>query len=54
MANLEKVDLAEQFAAFGEHWSPRLAGELDGQHVKLVKLLGKFVRHHHEDLGPGR
>ena len=45
----EKVNLAEKFALFGEHWSPKIAGELNGQHVKLVKLLGDFVWHHHED-----
>ena len=47
--NVEKVNLAEKFASFGEHWSPKVAGELNGQRVKLVKLLGDFVWHHHED-----
>lgn len=47
--NVEKVNLAEKFARFEDHWSPKLAGELNGQHVKLVKLLGDFVWHHHED-----
>lgn len=44
---IDKVNLAEKFALFREHWSPRIAGELNGQHVKLVKLLGEFVWHHH-------
>ena len=47
--NVEKVNLAEKFASFNERWSPKIAGELNGQHVKLVKLLGDFVWHHHED-----
>jgi len=43
-----KVSLAEAFAGFTEHWSPRIAGELNGQQVKLVKFEGEFVWHHHD------
>ena len=43
-----KVNLAEKLAGFSEHWSPRIVGELNGQHVKLVKVKGDFVWHHHE------
>jgi mannose-6-phosphate isomerase-like protein (cupin superfamily) len=43
-----KVNLAEGFARVREHWSPRIAGELNGQHVKLVKFKGEFIWHHHE------
>jgi mannose-6-phosphate isomerase-like protein (cupin superfamily) len=42
------IDLREKFAAFDEHWSPRIVAELNGQHVKLAKLLGEFVWHHHD------
>lgn len=45
---MQKVNLAEKLAQFTEHWSPRIAGELNGQHVKLAKLKGEFVWHHHE------
>jgi mannose-6-phosphate isomerase-like protein (cupin superfamily) len=45
---MEKVNLAEKFNSFFEHWSPRVAGELNGQQVKLAKLKGEFVWHHHE------
>lgn len=44
-----KVNLAEKLSLFDEHWSPKVVGELNGQHVKLVKLLGDFVWHHHDD-----
>src|SRR5918998_510803 len=44
-----KVNLAQKFAMVDEHWSPKIAGELNGQHVKLVKLLGEFVWHHHDE-----
>jgi mannose-6-phosphate isomerase-like protein (cupin superfamily) len=42
------IDLREKFAAFSEHWSPRIVAELNGQHVKLVKFQGEFVWHHHD------
>jgi len=45
---MDKVNIAQKFALFSEHWSPRVVGELNGQHVKLAKLLGSFVWHHHE------
>lgn len=45
---MEKVNLAEKFSLFSEHWSPRVVGELNGQQVKLAKLLGSFDWHHHE------
>jgi mannose-6-phosphate isomerase-like protein (cupin superfamily) len=45
---MNKVNLGEKLALFSEHWSPRIVGELNGQHVKLAKLKGEFVWHHHE------
>ena len=45
---MEKVNVAEQLARFSEAWQPRIVGELNGQHVKLVKLQGEFLWHHHE------
>lgn len=45
----EKVSLAEKLAGFTEQWQPRIVGELNGQHVKVVKLQGEFVWHHHDE-----
>jgi mannose-6-phosphate isomerase-like protein (cupin superfamily) len=45
---MTKVNLKEKLALISEHWSPRIVGELNGQHVKLAKLKGEFVWHHHE------
>ena len=39
----DKVNLAEKFSLFDERWNPKIVGELNGQHVKLVKILGEFV-----------
>ena len=43
------VDLREKLALFSAHWDPKIVGELNGQHVKLVKVLGPFVWHRHEN-----
>jgi mannose-6-phosphate isomerase-like protein (cupin superfamily) len=45
---IAKISLAEKFAAIHDQWNPRVVGELNGQQVKLVKLRGAFVWHHHE------
>lgn len=45
---MQKVNLADVLASFSEPWQPRIVGELNGQHVKVVKLLGEFVWHHHD------
>ncbi|HXF48272.1 MAG TPA: cupin domain-containing protein [Verrucomicrobiae bacterium] len=45
---IEKVNLAEKFGRFQEYWRPKIAGELNDSHVKLVKFKGEFVWHHHE------
>lgn len=45
---MEKTNLDEKFALFSDHWNPRIVGELNGQHVKLVKFKGPFVWHHHD------
>ena len=45
---MEKINLAEKFSLFSDHWNPRVIGELNGQHIKLVKFKGPFTWHHHE------
>jgi mannose-6-phosphate isomerase-like protein (cupin superfamily) len=46
---MQKVNLAEKFAQFNSHWDPKIVGELNGQYVKLVKVQGEFLWHHHEE-----
>jgi mannose-6-phosphate isomerase-like protein (cupin superfamily) len=48
---MEKVNLKEKLALFNDHFSPKIVGELNGQHVKLVKFDSEFVwhKHDHED-----
>lgn len=47
-AAARRIDLAEALARIEDYWHPRIVAELNGQHVKLAKLLGTFVWHHHE------
>jgi mannose-6-phosphate isomerase-like protein (cupin superfamily) len=44
----QKVNLADAFASFSDHWSPKVAGEINDMQVKLAKFEGKFDWHHHE------
>ncbi len=44
-----KVNLEEKFELFTEHWSPKIVGALNGQHVKLAKLKGAFIWHKHDN-----
>ncbi len=46
---MDKVNLNQKFSLFSEHWSPKIVGALNGQHVKLVKIKGEFVWHHHDN-----
>jgi len=46
---IQKVNIAEKLSLFNEHWSPKIAGELNGQHVKLAKLKGEFIWHKHDE-----
>jgi mannose-6-phosphate isomerase-like protein (cupin superfamily) len=43
------ININEKLSLFHDHWNPRIVGELNGQHVKLVKVKGEFVWHHHEE-----
>jgi mannose-6-phosphate isomerase-like protein (cupin superfamily) len=45
---MEKVNIKEKLALFSDHWAPKIVGELNGQHVKLVKFKGAFVWHKHD------
>ncbi|WP_119070642.1 cupin domain-containing protein [Rubrobacter indicoceani] len=46
---MQKVNVGEKLSLFRETWTPKVVGALNGQHVKVAKLLGEFVWHHHED-----
>ncbi len=45
---MEKVNLLGKFARVNEYWNPKIVGELNDSYVKVVKLKGEFIWHHHE------
>lgn len=46
---MKTINLDEKFALFNQHWTPKVIGELNGQHMKLAKVKGAFVWHDHEE-----
>jgi mannose-6-phosphate isomerase-like protein (cupin superfamily) len=45
---MNKLNLQQKFSLINDHWNPRIAGELNGQYIKLVKFQGPFTWHHHD------
>ena len=45
---MNKVNLAQKFSLTQDYWSPKIVGELNDSYVKLAKLKGEFIWHHHE------
>jgi mannose-6-phosphate isomerase-like protein (cupin superfamily) len=46
---MDKVNIAQKLSQIHDHYKPRIAAELNGQQVKLVKFKGEFVFHHHDN-----
>lgn len=46
---IQTINISQKLDLFNEYWSPRIVGELNDSHVKLVKLKGEFVWHQHEN-----
>ena len=44
-----KVNLAEKLSQFDDHWIPRVVGKVDNFEVKIAKIQGEFVWHHHAE-----
>ncbi len=45
---MQKVNISAKFSSFTEPWSPKIVGELNDSYVKVAKLKGEFVWHHHD------
>ena len=46
---ITKLNLSDKFDLFADHWSPKIAADLNDNHVLLAKLQGEFVWHKHAD-----
>ena len=49
MSSIRVVNLAEKFSQIHEYYSPHIAGDVNNFQVKLSKLKGEFIWHHHEN-----
>jgi len=43
------INIKEKFSLFSEYWTPKIVGELNGQHIKLAKFKGEFIWHQHDN-----
>ena len=48
MKPIPVINLAEKFSSFTDRWSPKIVGDVNDMHVKVVKIAGEFLWHHHE------
>jgi mannose-6-phosphate isomerase-like protein (cupin superfamily) len=46
---MKKINVEQKLSLFTDYWNPRIAGELNGQQVKLTKLKGEFIWHKHDN-----
>jgi mannose-6-phosphate isomerase-like protein (cupin superfamily) len=46
---MEKINLKEKLSKFSDHWAPKIIAGMNDYHLKLVKIKGDFVWHHHEN-----
>jgi len=47
-SKIEKINLNQKFEQINDYWNPKIAGELNGQHIKLAKFKGEFIWHKHD------
>ncbi len=45
---MKKINIKQKLSLFSDYWNPRIIGELNHQHIKLVKLKGEFIWHKHD------
>ncbi|MCE1253814.1 MAG: cupin domain-containing protein [Anaerolineae bacterium] len=48
MSSVQVINLAQKFSLFNDHWKPRITGEINDSYVKIAKIKGEFVWHHHD------
>jgi mannose-6-phosphate isomerase-like protein (cupin superfamily) len=46
---MDKVNIKDKFNLISDYWKPIIVGELNNQQVRLVKIKGEFVMHHHDN-----
>ncbi|AZV52050.1 MULTISPECIES: cupin domain-containing protein [Bacillus] len=46
---ISKINIQEKFLQINDYWNPRISGELNDSYIKMVKIKGEFIWHHHDD-----
>lgn len=46
---ISKVNIQEKFSQINDYWNSRISGELNDSYMKMVKIKGEFIWHHHDD-----
>lgn len=46
---ISKTNVQEKFLQINDYWNPRISGELNDSYIKMVKIKGEFIWHHHDD-----
>lgn len=45
---IQTINLKDKLSRVTEYWHPGIVGELNDSHLKLAKLKGEFIWHHHD------
>lgn len=45
----EKINLEQKLSTFSDHWHPKSVASFNGHDVMVVKVLGEFNWHKHDD-----
>lgn len=45
----QPINIADKLARISDRWSPRVVAELNDYQLKLARIQGEFVWHHHAD-----
>jgi len=46
---MDKINIEEKLNLFNDYWNPKIIGELNDSYLKVVKLKGEFIWHHHDN-----
>ena len=46
---MKKVNISEKLNQINDYWNPRVVAELNGQQIRLVKIIGDFEFHKHDN-----
>jgi mannose-6-phosphate isomerase-like protein (cupin superfamily) len=45
---MRTINIAQKLSLFSDHFSPKIVGQVNDLHVKITKMKGEFMWHHHD------